>query len=244
LSPSSQYLYVAGTSTANASNGSISGFMEDPTSGDLSSTSGTPYIDSNSPLRGIAVDPTQQFVFATSSSHDWILAYTIAGGSLTQVINNPFSTLQGSPYGIVASPLGNASGGFVFATNPSTASVSVLSYDNNGNLSVISGSPYLTGNQPEGIAIDPTGKYLYVTNFADNTISSFSVNAQSGALTLIGTVGTGNGPIGVQVDPSGQFVYVANQTDGSVSLFTTNAGTLTAGPTYAAGSGAIAVGIE
>jgi 6-phosphogluconolactonase (cycloisomerase 2 family) len=251
---SNPYLYVAGSSTLNVQIGSVSGFKIDPNSGDLSSNPNTPYEASNPPT-AVAVDPATQFVFATSSSHDWIFVYSIGtAGDLTQLLNSPYSTNQGSPYGVVASPLGTSAGGFVYTANPATGSVSGFSYDNTGNLTAISGSPFQTdGAQPEGIAIDPAGKYLYVTNYQDGDVTSFSIDPQSGALTLIGSpVNTGNltgatptpGPIDVKVDPSGQFVYVVNKVDGSVSLFTANAGTLTLAGTYAAGAEATAAAIE
>jgi DNA-binding beta-propeller fold protein YncE len=108
------------------------------------------------------------------------------------------------------------------------------------------------GNGPTGIAIDPTGKYLYVTNFQDGTVSSFSIDS-SGTLSLIGSpVATGNinganptpGPIAVQVDPSGKFVYVVNQQDDSLSVFSSAAGTLTLLMTYQCDVGAAAVAVE
>ena len=256
-SPSSQYLYVGGTSSSNVNMGSVSGFTEVPSSGDLTGTTNTPYA-AESPLSGITVDPTASYVFATSSNHDFIIVYAVnSDGSLTQLANNPFSTGQGgNPAGVVTSPLGTSASGFVYVTNPDTAAVLAFSYSTAnaaGNFLVtVPGSPFLSGNQPEGIAIDPIGKYLYVANYADGTVTSFSINAQSGALTQISVVNTGNltnatptpGPTGLQVDPSGQFLYVANTVDGSVSLFTTKAGALTLVATYNSDSGAIAIGIE
>ena len=256
--PANPYLYVGGSNTSNVQVGSISGFSVSANTGALTSNPNTPY-SADSGMSGIAVDPAAQFVFATSSAHDWILVYSVgAAGDLTELTNSPFSTSPGgnlgSPYGVVTSPLGTGAGGFLYVANPATASVSGFSYDNTGNLTAINGGPFLTeGGQPEGIAIDPAGKYLYVTNYADGDVSSFSINPQSGALTLIGSpVNTGNltgatptpGPVDVKVDPSGQFVYVVNYLDNSVSLFTSKAGVLTLAGTYPAGSEAVAVAIE
>jgi 6-phosphogluconolactonase (cycloisomerase 2 family) len=252
----STYVYVGGYSTSTP-NGSVSGWLDDPASGDLSASPNVPY-PAETVLNGIAVDPAQQFVFTTSSSHDWVIAYTIGtGGALTELQNSPFSTSPGgnlgSPYGVVTWPLGTAAGGFVYTTNPSTNTVTGFSYDNTGNLTILSTSPFTTGGtQPEGIAMDPTGKYLYVTNYVDGNVTSFSVDASSGALTQIGSpVNTGNlnavpnpGPIDVKVDPSGQFVYVVNYLDASVSLFRANAGVLTLSGTYPAGTEATSVAIE
>lgn len=274
VSASGAYVYTDGSSTANASNGSVSGFVITPSTGALTLTPNVPYAAGN-PLIGVAIDPAAQLVFTTQESHDFITAYVVnADGSLTAANGDPYSTgLPGNPYGVVTSPLGTSAGGFVYVANPAAASVSGFSYVT-ANAALNASSPLLTavpggtqgttgvflteGAGPEGIAIDPTGTYLYVTNFQDGNVSSFSINPQTGSLTLIGSpVATGNltgasptpGPIAVQVDPSGQFVYVVNQADGSVSLFTSAAGALTLVTTYpsgtsGSGSGAISLAIE
>ncbi len=244
VSASGAYVYTAGSSTASSSSGSVSGFTITSSTGALTLTPNVPYAAGN-PLVGIAIDPAAQLVFTTQGSTDFITAYLInSDGSLTGANGDPLSTgLAGSPAGVVTSPLGTSAGGFLYVANPVANSVSGYSYVTanapptaSGNLlTPVPGTTqgqtgvFLTeGNGPTGIAIDPTGKYLYVTNFQDGTVSSFSIDS-SGTLSLIGSpVATGNinganptpGPIAVQVDPSGKFVYVVNQADGSVSLFT------------------------
>jgi DNA-binding beta-propeller fold protein YncE len=54
-----------------------------------------------------------------------------------------------------------------------------------------------TGTQPFNVAIEPLGKFAYVTNQADDTVSAFAINAVSGALTPVGTYATGLNPIGI-----------------------------------------------
>jgi 6-phosphogluconolactonase (cycloisomerase 2 family) len=67
---------------------------------------------------------------------------------------------------------------------------------------------------PQAIAIDPTAQFIYViNNIQSNLISGFTINATTGALTLIGAFPTGGGPQAVAVDPSGRFVYVAYSGD-------------------------------
>lgn len=268
VSASGVYAYTAGSSTASASSGSVSGFTITSSTGALTLTPNVPYSAGN-PLVGIAIDPAAQLVFTTQGSTDFITAYLInSDGSLTGANGDPLSTgLAGSPAGVVTSPLGTSAGGFLYVANPVANSVSGYSYVTanapptaSGNLlTPVPGTTqgqtgvFLTeGNGPTGIAIDPTGKYLYVTNFQDGTVSSFSIDS-SGTLSLIGSpVATGNinganptpGPIAVQVDPSGKFVYVVNQQDDSLSVFSSAAGTLTLLMTYQCDVGAAAVAVE
>jgi DNA-binding beta-propeller fold protein YncE len=51
------------------------------------------------------------------------------------------------------------------------------------------------GDTPTSIALDPSGKYVYVTNSGDNTVSQYSV-ASNGTLTALmqGPAAAGNAP--------------------------------------------------
>jgi 6-phosphogluconolactonase (cycloisomerase 2 family) len=46
------------------------------------------------------------------------------------------------------------------------------------------------GLSPISIAIDPSGKFAYVANFDSHNVSMYRIDAATGALTLIGTIGT------------------------------------------------------
>ena len=80
----------------------------------------------------------------------------------------------------------------------------------------VTGSPFLTGNGPYGLAIDLGGTHLYTANKIDNSISAFSIKS-SGALTLISTTGeTFISPVALFIDKSGKYLFIANQ--GSTNL--------------------------
>ena len=88
------------------------------------------------------------------------------------------------------------------------------------------------------MAVDPAGKFAYVTNSSSNDVSMYTINATTGALTSIGTIAAGTDPVSVAVDPSGKFAYVANSSSNDVSMYTINAttGALTPIGTIAAGA--------
>ena len=114
-----------------------------------------------------------------------------------------------------------------------------------GALTGVAGSPFAAGTAAFGVAVDPSGRFVYVTNVGDNTVSPFAAN--SGVLTTIGAaVATGPTPAGVAVDPLGRFLYVANAGGaGTVSAFTITNGvgalTPVTGSPYAAGGTASGV---
>jgi YVTN family beta-propeller protein len=64
------------------------------------------------------------------------------------------------------------------------------------------------------------GRFAYVANAADDTISVFIADNTSGQLRHHGYVLTGNGPNSLTIDPSGQFAYTTNGGSSDISLFT------------------------
>jgi len=80
-----------------------------------------------------------------------------------------------------------------------------------------------TGNGPLDVAEDPLGQTLYVTNFADDTVSVIDgqlCNAQhtAGCGETAPTVSVGTAPVAVAVDVETQTVYVGNLDDDTVSV--------------------------
>jgi DNA-binding beta-propeller fold protein YncE len=66
---------------------------------------------------------------------------------------------------------------FIYWTNVQSGTVSAFNI-NNGNLAFVAETA--AGSHPFGLALDPTGSFLYVVNKADNSISGFSVNSTTG----------------------------------------------------------------
>jgi 6-phosphogluconolactonase (cycloisomerase 2 family) len=76
----------------------------------------------------------------------------------------------------------------------------------------MSGSPFATGSDPSSVVLDPAGNFLFVTNTAANTISAYSVNKSTGALTAVSGspfASGGTGPVSANIDPSGSFLVTA-----------------------------------
>jgi 6-phosphogluconolactonase len=107
----------------------------------------------------------------------------------------------------------------------------------------VSGSPFATGSTPEEAAFNPGGGLLATPNSGDNTVSVFSVNSSTGALTPVtgSPFATGSGPAGVAFSPGGGLLATANNGGDTVSVFSVNSstGALTpvSGSPFATGSG-------
>jgi len=75
-----------------------------------------------------------------------------------------------------------------------------------------------TGKAPQFGAVDPTGRFLYVPNKDDGTVSAYKI-ADTGALAAIGAVKAGTGPTAIVVHPSGKYAYVCNNGSNDVSQY-------------------------
>lgn len=108
---------------------------------------------------------------------------------------------------------------FLFASLPGNNSIADFQIDTGtGALTPIAGSPFsATGKTPMGLAVHPSGRFLYGVNFttphpdSSGGISTYSI-APDGALSPVGGevfVGSGIEPFAVAVDPTGKYVYTA-----------------------------------
>jgi 6-phosphogluconolactonase (cycloisomerase 2 family) len=123
---------------------------------------------------------------------------------LTPSGNYLYVTAVGSPYGFVE--------GFSITA---------------GSLQSI-GQFYTEDPNPDGLAINPAGTYLYVSNSgSSNSISVFSIK-QTGLLTQVqGSPINDNytSPISLTLDPSGSFLYVANEGSANVGVYSISSST-------------------
>jgi 6-phosphogluconolactonase (cycloisomerase 2 family) len=229
IDPAGPYVYAG--SDIVAANGTLEAYTAN--AGALTPVTGpgglatSTYPSSNTP-RQVVVDPVNALLFAASPYDGTIVVYSIgAGGQLTAVPGSPFTFQAGyptnQPYGLAVYP----KGGTLYVTDSVGNSVDQYSYAANGTLG--RWITYEVGAAPNGVTIDPTGSFLYVSNSGDGTVSAFTINASTGELAAIagspfvasGTASP-NTPTAVQVDPSGQFAYVANGDAGNLTVFTIN----------------------
>jgi len=102
---------------------------------------------------------------------------------------------------------------YVPVTPPGTpSSGAVWAYDitrSSGALSVIGSSPFATSTPNADIAVsDPQGRFLFVADKGAGTITVFTIDPNTGALTLSGSpVSTGSSPTVMTVDGTGSYLY-------------------------------------
>ena len=73
------------------------------------------------------------------------------------------------------------------------------------------------GLHPAHVVVSPDGRFAYVTNGGDNTVSVIDTTAQR----LVATIPVGQFPHGLRISPDGKQAYVANLKGGTVSIIDT-----------------------
>jgi 6-phosphogluconolactonase len=125
---------------------------------------------------------------------------------------------------------GSTSSHYVYAALPGTSQIAAFREDpNSGVLTALSGSPFTLGNDPQSIAVHPSGKFLYAVNVGNGGTSPDSVSlytvASDGALTEVTPrANVGTIPKVVAMDAAGSFLYVANAGSNNVSVFSIDSG--------------------
>jgi 6-phosphogluconolactonase (cycloisomerase 2 family) len=150
VEPCGQFLY-----TANLFSNDVSAYAIDRETGSLSPVPGSPFAAQNQPI-GIAIDPLGHFVFAVNRYSNNVSVYAIdrTTGGLAEVSGSPFATGL-NPVGVGVDP----SGKFVYTANfdvlpTNVSTVSGFTLDpTTGALTPVPGSPFVSGRNPNGIAI-------------------------------------------------------------------------------------------
>jgi Bacterial Ig-like domain (group 2)/Lactonase, 7-bladed beta-propeller len=105
-----------------------------------------------------------------------------------------------------------------FAANRSRDSIGVTP---SGEGMAPSETSVLPGHGPAWLAIDPTGKYLYVVNQTSENVSAFAIDWKTASLyeVVASPFSAGTKPWSVEVDPAGATVSVGHFRSGEISHF-------------------------
>jgi len=142
-----------------------------------------------------------------------------------------FTEIPGSPYQAGISPstiLVHPNRKFAYVSNGGGNDISLFKIASDFALTeIMPRTP--AGTNPSSMVMDSAGKLLYVCNsgyiggVASNTVSVFSIDASSGALSEVGNpVNVGYNPVFLTLSSSGKFLYVANGAAGTISGFATD----------------------
>jgi YVTN family beta-propeller protein len=237
VDPSGKFAYVANFGDDYDSDGSVAMYSINATTGALTNTGGISGDNGTfCCFDSVAVNPSSKFAYVAKGGccSTSVSMYTI--NATTGVLTSIGAIAAG---GIPASVAVDPSGKFAYVATTgdsfaSAGNVSMYTIDvTTGALASV--GTIAAGTGSNSVAVDPAGKFAYVTNAASNDVSMYTIDATTGALTSMGSIPAGTHPVSVAVDPAGKFAYVANwtasDTDGSVSMYTIDAATGVLTPT-------------
>ena len=184
VDPSSKFLYATDDDVI----GSVLAFAID-SDGALSPLPGSPFVIPSPNGAGLNTEPygildTGSFVYVALSGTNHVGAFSVDSetGALTRVPGSPFLAGNGASLFAIEK-------NFLYVVNVADGTISAYTIDpGSGALSPVSGSPFGSGGGT--LAIDPSGKYLYLGTFKG--VQSYNINSTTGALSL------GSGTLGEQ----------------------------------------------
>jgi YVTN family beta-propeller protein len=163
---------------------------------------------------GVAVSSNGEYIFVSNSQDGTVSV--IEGTSVIETIS-----VGDNPLGIVVTPDGEN----VYVANNGSNTITVISTeDDEGNVEytieeTIDPDDLELMAGPYGMAIDPYGSYVYVTNNISNTVSIISCYTNELTDTIdVENDGLGEGPLGVALSPDSSYIYVANNLSNTVSV--------------------------
>jgi 6-phosphogluconolactonase len=231
LAPSGRFLYAA-----NLGSNDISAFSLDPNTGALTPVPGSPFGVGTTPYF-MGISPSGQFAYVANEGSNTISAFSIDPntGALTPVPGSPFADPGQSQD--ITSPGGGAgpsfiavapSGQFAYVANLLSWTIAVYNINaTTGALTPIMSLPFPTAPEPFNITFSPTGQFMYVSNAGtpdsrqDGSVSVYSVNAATGALTPVtgSPFASGAATVFVGLDSSNGLAYTANAYSNTISGF-------------------------
>lgn len=228
MDPTGKYLFVANQGSNDISVFSVA------SSGTLSPVTqpnGSLTVPLGSIPTNMSMPNSGNLLLVSVPTFSAVYAFTVSAGSLTAAPGSPVSVAEGLS-SVTASPTGN----YVFAPNPATNTITGYSvHPSSANLlQILPSSPFAnicgvsttssTCSSPVGAAVDPSGNYLYVANYASTDISQYTINRSTGFITPITstTPTAGTNPSFIMFDPGGIFAYVANVGNKSITQLKLN----------------------
>ena len=179
----------------DTSGGEIQGIVRQPNGGATGLQPGSPTSSSGNSPQGIRVTPDGKFVVVANQATSNVSVFSLdqSTGALTAVSGSPFASgTEPGPVAIyppsvpVTASTCCPSAKFVLVGNTGGNSLSVFSIDSAGTLTALAGTPIALGTnaQPSSIAVDPGGKFVYVS-IVPKEVAGFAIDSNTGALTPI-----------------------------------------------------------
>ncbi len=160
----------------------FAGYSVNPATGALTALPGSPFNSGGTFPLGFATD-SQGRLFSINGSSQ-LRAFTTSNGVPAGVAGNPFQSGLDDGIDGVLSPNGN----FFYAADRGQNRLGVFQIAGTGNsttMAALAGTPLASGGQfTNALAFNKSGAFLYATNGMSRNITTFNVNAATGAAAV------------------------------------------------------------
>ncbi len=167
-----------------------------------------------------------EFSFVANSGADSISVFSNDATSGALMAVGPAMAADRGPSAIA----GTIDKKYIYVSNSRSNDVSAFAVDpSSGALTAVPGSPFAAGTSPGAVGVYTAtwcstrgghcgfNMYAFAANAGSDTVSAYTIDQGTGALTPIASYSAGTGPSTMAARPDGQFLYVAN-TGGSNSI--------------------------
>lgn len=157
-------------------------------------------------------DTAGAHLYVTMQTDNKLWGYDLSSGVPTN--GQAIATTSAGPSFVTTEPSGQYL--YVGDSSGSTGHIDVFSFGNTGLTTLV--GTVTTGTSMKWIAVDPTGRFAYGADPADNLLWEFTISGVNGMLNpnstpsvSVGTAASTPGPGTVAIEPSGKFLYAPNQ---------------------------------
>ncbi len=227
LDPQERFLFAVN----EVEQGTVSAFARDPAAGELTPLNEQP-THGAAPCH-LSVDPTGRFVLVANYGSGEVAVFPVGPdgrlGAATDVVRHEGKSVhpqrQTGPHAHMIVP--DPEGRHVLAADLGLDQVVVYRLDDTAGRLVPHGRFHATpGAGPRQLAFAGGGRFVYVVNELDSTLTACAYDPAAGTLRAIETVSTlpdgfagENTCARVEVHPSGRFVYASNRGHHSIAIF-------------------------
>ncbi len=200
--------------------GNISGFKLDDGRLRAINNSTRPLSSTASGAAEIAFVAEGKVLVVTEKATSKIITYTVNEQGIPGVMH-AITSSSPTPFGFAISNnnifVSEAAGGAAGASKLSSYYV-----NKNGTITLVKGSVGANQSAACWVVITGNGKYAYTTNTANNNLTNFNVNANTGNISVNTAIAAtaGMGPIDAVIGNNSKFLYVLNSKSQSISAYT------------------------
>lgn len=175
---------------------------------------------------GVLLSPDNRFLLVNNLGMDRIMVFHVhpATATLTPAAKPFYRATPGSgPRHSIFHPNGR----WVYSANEINSTIDLLDWNSstgalihNTTFSTLPPDARKENNAPAELAIDASGKFLYVSNRFHDSIGVFAIDSSAGALVPVQDIPCGGRNCRhFALDPTGRWVLVANQDSGNIAVF-------------------------